>query len=171
MFFIQPAVMEGDAGDVPAVNSSLLLEAAQVILRGDPLTITSGALVKHALVAVVTNIAGFALEPTDKTRAGADIAGESAGPANELSYAKATARTNFISQMVDSGAIKTDLSAVAVGDQYGLLVHSDGYVYADFDDTTNVVIEITKVINENVGGQNPQAYVQWKVIASAIQQP
>lgn len=153
-FVMQPGRQLGSAGNVPNVNN---LDSGSITCnKGRVVTNTAGSAVLHALGATVTNIYGVTLESC--------AAGVSTGAVTTLlAIAVADRNTEFVSGVVDGGAVTADLSAMTVGDQYGLLTVS-GQDYIDLDDTSNVVVQITKIDDD--------LDIAWFLfLESALQQP
>jgi len=152
-FFTQPGRTLGSAGDVPNVVN---VDAGTITCnKGRVVTLTAGAAVLHGLAATVTNVYGITLEGA--------AAGVPDNPGTLLAIAVADRNTEFVSKVVVSGAITTDLSNLTVGDQYGMiLVSSQDYI--DYDDTSDVIAQITKIDDDlNV--------VWFLFLESALQQP
>lgn len=151
-FVMQPGKVKGSGGDVPNVVE---MDAGSITcLKGRVITLTSGSAVLHALGATVTGLYGVSLEGA--------AAGVGDGPDSDiLVVARFDRNQEFVSKVVVSGAVATDLSGLTVGDQYGMItVSSQDYI--DFDDTSNVVATITKIDDDlNV--------VWFALIESAIQ--
>jgi len=83
--------------------------------------------------------------------------------------AKADRNTAFVAKAWDTGAVTEDLSAVVIGDQYGLIKSGTDF-YVDLDDTTNVLVQIVKIDDDNTN--SGLGSVLWfKVIESALQEP
>lgn len=106
--------------------------------RGAVVTYDTGndELDEHAGGATVTGILGV-------TGHGCS-SGESDDPSGLVLVNKAKDQ-EFVGPMLESAAIKTDLSDVSIGDQYGIIKHTDDIWYVDFDDTGDVVVQITKI--------------------------
>jgi hypothetical protein len=160
VFPIQPSKIAGSGGLVPNVFN-LAAEAAENFPQGTPMRVRSadGLLEEHPLLTTVIDIYGFSLEGVN--------AGSYDNPSGKVAVAKADRNTEFVSKARTSGAYATDLSAVYVGNTYGLIKVGTGQsaVFAvDLDDTTNVVVQITKV-------DDTLDLVWWKVLESALQEP
>jgi len=77
--------------------------------------------------------------------AGCDVAsGVSDDPAGTLPVFKAK-DIEFAGSVINAGTILTDLSTISIGDQFGVLKHSDNEWYVDEADVTNVTVQITKI--------------------------
>jgi hypothetical protein len=163
-FKIQPSQLSGSAGLVPSVMN-LPVEATQVFEKGTPVTLVSGEIEEHPLGATVIDLYGFSLEsgfrdPTSNLPL---------ATVNEAAIAKADRNTAFVSKAWDGAAIEEDLSAVNVGDQYGLVKDGNDF-YVDLSDVVNVMVQITKIDNDLT--QSGIASVLWfKVLESALQEP
>ena len=132
--------------------------AAQTFKKGAPLTLNAGAVQEHAGGSTVTGLYGFALF-------GATSGAPSGGFGSTMGVSRATRTTVFSGEMLTGGAggtKKTDLSAVTKDQRYGLIKSSAGDWYVDFDDTTDVMVEI-------VGKDPKNGIVLFKVIESALQ--
>ncbi len=137
-FPMQPGQQKGSAGDVPDVSN--LDNGSITCNKGRVITNTSGSAVLHALASTVTGVYGVSLEKC--------TSGTSEGPASTLlAIARADRNTIFVSKVVVSGAVTTDLSSLTIGDQYGLITVS-GQDYVDFDDTSQVLVQIVKIDDE-----------------------
>ena len=153
-FVMQPGRIVGSGGLVPNItnmdNGSITCNKGRVITR------TSDVAVLHALSGTVTNMLGVSLE--------ACTSGTSDGPQSTLlSVAKFDRNTEFVSKVIVSGAVTSDVSGLSEGDKYGFItVASQDYV--DFDDTAQVVCQITKV-DDNLN------VVWFLLLESAIQDP
>jgi hypothetical protein len=152
-FKIQPSKV--GAGPAAPEVFPLTPESSQTFEKGTPITVTAGEAVEHALGATVTNIYGFSLEGV--------TSGVSDNPSGDVHVAKANRITEFVAQCITSGAVATDLSGVAIGDQYGLLKSGTDF-YVDLDDEVHVVVQITK-IDDNLN------VVWFAVLESALQEP
>lgn len=147
---IQPAKLGGlNAPQVLGVTP----EASATFSLGAPVALSSGELIEFAGGATVTGLLGFAGQAC--TSGDPDFG-------DEVEVFIADENVEFMAQVYDSGgAAVRDLAdaAPSIGDQLGL-VEVSGEWYVDEDDSTNVVVEITKVyVEHNV--------VLFKVIASA----
>lgn len=135
-FIMQSGRMKGSAGDVPDVAN---LDTGSITCnKGRVITNTAGSAVLHALAGTVTNVFGISLEDC--------AAGVSTGAVTTLlSIARADRNTEFISGVVESGAVVTGtMPAFVVGDTHGLITVS-GQDYVDFDDTSDVLVQIRKI--------------------------
>jgi len=128
-------------GEVPWVQG-LPPNASATFLRGCAVAInTSGEAIIHPLSTTVDDFYGIAL--CDVT------AGVSDSPSGEVQVARCTKDATFLGQVVAGGVdediVLTDLSGLAVGDSYGMIINTAGEHMVDFSDTTNVVLQITKI--------------------------
>ena len=153
-FKIQPSKVS--AGPAAPEVFPLTPEAAQTFEKGAPIRIVSGEAQEHPLVTTVTGLYGFALE-------GMASAGVSDNPSGDVHVAKANRMTEFVAQCVTSAVLETDLSAVSIGDQYGLLKSGTDF-YVDLSDQVNVHVQITK-IDDNLN------VVWFAVLESVLQEP
>ena len=152
-FYTQPGRTLGSGGDVPNVVN---LDAGSITCnKGRVVTNSSGSAVLHGLASTVTGVYGITLEGA--------AAGVTDGPGTLLAIAVADRNTEFVSKVVSSSAIITDLSSMTVGDQYGMLLVS-GQDYIDLDDTSQVITQITK-IDDDLNA------VWFLFLESALQQP
>ena len=138
-FEMQPARQKGSAGNVPDVVT--LLAASLTISKGQVVKNSAGTAIVHPLVTNVLLVYGVTLE--------ADVSGTSDGVDSTLLHiARADTLTEFVSKVVNSsGVIQTDLSGLSVGDTHGILTNSN-QDYVDQDDTTNVLVTLTKIDDE-----------------------
>ena len=105
--------------------------------KGIVVKMTTSVAVQHPLVTDVTNMYGVSLEGV--------AAGVGDGPDSDICcVARINDDTEFVAQCVTAGVVETDLSGVAIGDSYGLLLVS-GYDYVDLDDTGTPAVVITKI--------------------------
>lgn len=128
-------------GEVPWVQG-LTPNSSATFLRGCAVAInSSGEAIIHPLAAVVDDFYGIAL--CDVT------SGVSDSPSGEVQVARATKDATFLGQVVAGGVdvdvVLTDLSGLSVGDKYGMIINTAGEHMVDFSDTTNVVLQITKI--------------------------
>lgn len=155
-FANQFARTDGSAGDVPDAVNRIVDSAQAAFLKGRVLQLGSDSeLELHPLGATVTGIYAVAQEGWDGSATD--------GPADELNAVRVNRQTVFAAQMLDTGGgnvIVTDLSAVNIGDQFGLIVFN-GETYIDQDDVTNVVVEIEDIDDD-------LDILLYKFIASAI---
>lgn len=131
----QPAKFpRGEAPDVQEITPG----STATFLRGAPVALSSGELIEHAGATTVTGIVGVALHGCDT--------GVSDSPSGQVAVAKAAHGQVYIGQCISSSAVVTDLAgaSVAIGDQYGMLKHTTDEWFVDLDDTTNVVLEISR---------------------------
>ena len=137
-FPMQPGKMKGSAGNVPEV---IEMDAGSATCnKGIVIKMTASVAVVHPLVTDVTNMYGVSLE--------GDAAGVGDGPDSDiLLVARINANTEFVAKCVTSSVLETDLSGVAIGDNYGLILVS-GYDYVDLSDQSNVAVVITKIDDE-----------------------
>lgn len=113
-------------------------------LRGAPVSydVSNDGLIVHPGTTTVTDILGIALHGI--------TAGVSESPSGLVAVAKAK-NQEFVGQVVAGGVsanvVLTDLSGISIGDQYGMIVGTDpaGVWYVDFSDTSNVVLEISRI--------------------------
>ena len=132
-------------------------DAALTCLRGAPMTYVPGGddVIEHVGGATVTLILGVAAHDVSVAGTSDDVSG------NVLVH-KAS-NQEFAGSVLASAAVVTDLSGISIGDEYGFIKHSDNEWYVDFDDTTNVVLTITK-IDDNLN------IVWFRFLASAVQE-
>ena len=134
-FPMQPGKMKGSSGNVPEVVE--MDAGAGTFNKGIVIKMTASVAVVHPLVADVTNMYGVSLEGC--------ASGVGDGPDSDIvCVARINDDTEFVAECVTSGARTADLSGVAIGDSYGLLLVS-GYDYVDLDDAANVHVVITKI--------------------------
>jgi hypothetical protein len=151
---LQPSKF-GSVGGFPE-GQNFTADAALTCLRGAVLRYLPAGddVAEHPGTTTVVDILGVAL--CDVT------AGVSDDPAGTVPVALAT-DVVFCGQMIESAAVKTDLSDVSIGDDYGIIKHTDNEWYIDFGDTTDVVARITKIDDD-------LNLVWFRFLASAIQQ-
>ena len=143
---IQPAQFpKGEVADV----QNYVVEAATVLLRGDPVDLTAGELVVTTSPVGAGELVGFTLEPTT-------AAGVSSNPSGLLGVAKAKNSQIFAGQITSAAgtAALTDLSGVAIGQAVGcvkstlvgaylnewlFLVGGTGFTVTKIDDNLNLV--------------------------------
>ena len=161
-FKIQPSQIAGSAGMVPSVMN-LVPEATQDFEKGTPIRIVTGEAEEHPLAATVVDLYGFSLQGTIDPASNLPLA-----TLPTISISKADRNTAFVSKAWETGAVQEDLSAVLIGDQYGLIKDGDDF-YVDLDDTTNVLVQITKI--QTGPGADGLNVLFWKVLESALQEP
>lgn len=156
MFRIQPSRtpsgMTPEGFGYPPDSAATFAKGALVTLDAQ------GEVAEHAGGVTVIDVLGIAMEGC--------AAGVSDNPSGDVEVAVANRETHFIGGAYDTGAPTEDVSAVILGETYGLIKHTDGVWYVDLDDTTNVLVQITKIIQEtnlNV--------LQFKFLESTLQQP
>lgn len=143
---IQPAQFpKGEVADV----QNYVVEAATVLLRGDPVDLTAGELVVTTSPVGAGELVGFTLEPTT-------AAGTSSNPSGLLGVAKAKNSQIFAGQITSAAGVAalTDLSGVAIGQAVGcvkstlvgaylnewlFLVGGTGFTVTKIDDNLNLV--------------------------------
>lgn len=155
-FRLQPSKIAGSGGMVPSSGPDLAPEATQTFEKGTVVTVTAGEIVEHALGATVVGIYGVSLVGVSS--------GVSDDPSGNIQVAKADRNTVFVAKAISGGQVQTDLSGVDVGDQYGLLQHTDDATYVDLADVTNVVLQVEKVDDD-------LDLVWFKFLESALQEP
>ena len=162
-FKIQPSQLSGSAGLVPSVTNPVP-EATQVFEKGAPIRIVAGEAEEHTLVAVVVDLFGFSLKGTPL---GTNDPLASIGT---ISVAKADRNTAFVSRAATAGAETDDISAVLLGDQFGLIKIVDDF-FVDLDDVTDVVLQIVKITSGTPTSAEGLNLLWWKVLESALQEP
>lgn len=113
--------------------------ASNSLVRGAVVTFNSGTdrVDEHAGGGVVTGILGVA---------GCDVnSGASDDPAGTLPVFKAKDQEFVGSALTGASAVATDLSGVSITDQYGVIKHTDDEWYVDLGDTSDKVVQITKI--------------------------
>jgi hypothetical protein len=148
MFVMQPA--QSPSGGVPEIFP-FKPQSAVTFLKGNVLAKdASGDVAEHGLSTAVTGVVGVAVEGV--------VSGVSDNPAkftgtdaigSEVNVAVANRLTRFAAPAYDGGApVTTDaaINAVDIGDTYGIIKHTDDVHYIDLDDTTDVLVEVTKVV-------------------------
>ncbi len=164
-FKIQPSQLSGSAGLVPSVVNPVLA-AAQVFERGTPVRLdASGEIEEHPLVAVVVDIFGFSLMETLVTTSNDPLA-----TLGTITVAKADRNTAFVSRAATAGAETDDISAVNLGDQFGLIKVGNDF-FVDLDDVVNVVLQIVKIASGTLTSAEGLNLLWWKVLESALQEP
>ena len=164
-FKIQPSQLSGSAGLVPSVVNPLLA-AAQVFEKGTPVRLdASGDIEEHPLGAVVVDLFGFSLMETLDPLSNNPLA-----TLLTISVAKADRNTAFVSRAASAGADTDDISAVNLGDQFGLLKVGDDF-FVDLDDTVNVLVQIVKISSGTPTSAEGLNLLWWKVLESALQEP
>jgi len=149
----QPAVKPDRGFEV----RQLTPEAAATIAIGEPVQRNAGSpefIEAHAGGATVTGILGVALAPATT---GTPLFGSTIG------VAMANTDTEFLGQIwdVSGGAVATAAVGTHEGVSFGYVEPTAGEWYVDEEDTTNVVLRVTRVI--------PQwNAVLFKFLASAI---
>jgi hypothetical protein len=117
-------------------------EGAQTFKLGSPVRLVSGLVEEHPGTTTVTGILGFAAQAV--TGGVPETVDD-----GQVTIDLADGVTVFGGQCVNGNdTVLTDLSSIAVGTRYGLLKRSDGFWAVDIADTTNVVVQITKVVQE-----------------------
>lgn len=157
-FRMQPAQVGAGVPEITDYD----LDTAATFVKGALLAETSGAATEHAGGTTVTGVLGIALD-------GTTAAGTASSPSGQVSVAIANRRTKFVAQCYDAGAPITDASAVTVGDQYGLIKHTDDVWYVDLDDVANPLVEVVKVILRD--GPNQTDLVLVKFLESTLAIP
>lgn len=137
---LQPAQTEGSAGDVPDMVTRPV-NGTETWLKGTIVLLSSGN-VTEVGADVTTGLYGVTLEGAEN--------GTPDGPADEVVVARINEQTEFIAQVWDgsAGSVRTDLSGLTIGDQFGYTVQSDVYMVDD-SDTTNVVFEIEEILDDH----------------------
>lgn len=127
----------GSAGDVP--NAAVQpVEAATSFVRGRIVRLdANGDIIVHPGGADVVDIYGVSMEGA--------TSGVSDSPAEGANVAKADRNTEFVARAHSAADFNADVSTVDVGDTFGFLNDADGISHVDLDDTTNVVLQVTKV--------------------------
>ncbi len=134
MIHLQPAKF---GGNTSVKGLELPIEATAEFTIGAVLALNAGEVEEHAGATTVTGILGVSGHGTEG-------AGDSESPSGECVVFKAHGGQVYLGQMIDTAVVKTDLSGIVVGVEYGIIkVGGDWYV--DFEDTTNVVLTIQKV--------------------------
>lgn len=128
-------------GEVPWVQG-MTPNSSLTCIRGNAIKInTDGEAIIHPLATTVDDFYGIAL--CDVT------SGVSDSPSGELQVARCTKDATFLGQVVAGGVdvdvVLTDLSGIDIGDKYGMIINTATEHMVDFSDTTNVVLQITKV--------------------------
>ncbi len=145
---IQAAYVDGSSGSPPVRNYT---PTAAAILRGAPVTLSSGSVVEHGGGAVVTGILGINMQDVDA--AGAPAIGDK----TQIQIARDN--VVFLAAVTDAGTVVTDLSSIEVGTDYGILKSTTWYV--DIADESHVVLRIVKIFDD-------LNLVAFKFLASAI---
>lgn len=126
-------------GNTSVQGIELPIEATAEFTRGAVLALNAGEVEEHGGGATVTGILGVAGHGTEG-------AGDSTSPSGQAVVFKAHPGQMYMGQCLnDSSEVETDLSALEVGDTYGIIKHTDDVWYIDLDDETNVVATIEKI--------------------------
>ncbi len=131
---IQPAKF---GGNTSVKGLELPIEATAEFTIGAPLALNAGEVEEHAGTTVVDGILGISGH-------GTEAAGDSESPSGDCVVFKAHGGQVYLGQMTDTGVVKTDLSSVVIGTEYGFLKVGDDW-FVDFEDTGDVVLTIEKV--------------------------
>lgn len=138
------------------------VESSAEFEKGALMALNSGEAEEHGGGTTVTGVLGISLD-------GTTAAGTAASPSGEVSVALANRMTRFVFQAYDAGAPITDASAVTVGDQYGLIKHTNNVWYVDLDDVAFPLVEVVKVIQPDGPGQTDLLLV--KFLESTLEIP
>lgn len=124
-------------GRTSGQGAELPIAAAAEFNRGAPVALSGGEIIEFAGGATVTGIVGVALHGTEG-------AGDSTSPSGLATVAKAHPGQVFLGQCHASAAVETDLSALEIGDTYGV-IELAGEWLVDLDDESDVVLTIEKI--------------------------
>ncbi len=144
----QAAYVDGSSGIPPVRNYT---PTAAAILRGAPVTLSSGSVVEHGGGAGVTGILGINMQ--DVAASGEPAIGDD----TQIQIARDS--VVFLGAVTNAGSTVTDLSSIEVGTDYGILKSTTWYV--DIGDESDVVLKIVKIFDD-------LNLVLFKFLASAI---
>lgn len=130
----------GNSGVPDVVNKTI--NGSETFLKGTILLEDAQGEVTEIGTDVTTDLYGVSMEGASS--------GSPDNPTDKLTVARITDDSFWLVQVWDNsaGALRTDLSGLNEGDEFGYTVQSDVY-YVDDGDTSNVVFHIEEIFDDH----------------------